>query len=237
MIFDEQVSRKLDNSSFIKKAINTHGNKYDYSLVEYKRYHEKIKIICKIHGEFLQRPSSHINGRGCKKCGRDVCSEKLSKKMTKEQLSILSIDLNNKTMKELETNTGMCDSTIRKIMRKNNICWKSDSYGPICGEISKKFWTSVKIGAKTRNLIFDITPEYVWSLYLKQNKKCSLSGIDISFVKSKKSDRTASIDRTDNRFGYTIDNIQLVHKKINSMKSNMSQKDFIYFCKMVGGNN
>ena len=58
-----------------------------------------------------------------------------------------------------------------------------------------------------------------------------------SFIKSKKSDRTASIDRTDNRFGYTIDNIQLVHKKINSMKSNMSQKDFIYFCKMVGGNN
>lgn len=236
-IFDEQVSRKLDNSSFIKKAINTHGNKYDYSLVEYKRYHAKVKIICKIHGEFLQRPSSHIDGRGCNKCGRKTVSEKLSKKITEEEISVLLLDLNSKTMNELKIDMGMHDQTIRKIMRKNNIKWKSDSYGPMYESISKNFWNNVKSGAKSRNLDFDITPEYIWFMYLKQNKKCSLSGIDIFFGKNKKDETTASIDRIDNNLGYLINNVQIVHKKINAMKSNMSQSDFIYFCKMVGSNN
>jgi G:T-mismatch repair DNA endonuclease (very short patch repair protein) len=54
---------------FIEKAIKIHGDTYDYSLVEYKGWHTKIKIICKIHGEFLQTPHSHLNKKaGCKLC-------------------------------------------------------------------------------------------------------------------------------------------------------------------------
>lgn len=48
----------------------THNNKYDYSLVNYNSYHEKVSIICHKHGVFLQRCSDHINGSGCPKCGR-----------------------------------------------------------------------------------------------------------------------------------------------------------------------
>ena len=47
----------------------THDNKYDYSLVEYVNANQKIKIICKKHGIFEQKPSSHLNGRGCFLCG------------------------------------------------------------------------------------------------------------------------------------------------------------------------
>ena len=50
---------------FIKEAKDIHGDKYDYSLVEYNGAHKKIKIICKIHGVFQQKPSNHTNLKQC----------------------------------------------------------------------------------------------------------------------------------------------------------------------------
>lgn len=54
---------------FISSAIDMNGDKYDYSKVEYKNYHTKLIIICKIHGEFEQKSSHHLKGSGCKLCG------------------------------------------------------------------------------------------------------------------------------------------------------------------------
>lgn len=53
---------------FIKEARKIHGNKYDYSKSEYKGANKKICIICPVHGEFWQRPSTHLNGSECPKC-------------------------------------------------------------------------------------------------------------------------------------------------------------------------
>lgn len=53
---------------FVEKAILKHGNKYDYKAVEYKNCRTKVKIICKVHGEFFQSPSKHLAGQGCPKC-------------------------------------------------------------------------------------------------------------------------------------------------------------------------
>ncbi len=61
-------SLKKNKESFILKAIEVHGNKYDYSKVEYNGNNKKVCIICPEHGEFWQTPSHHINGAGCKKC-------------------------------------------------------------------------------------------------------------------------------------------------------------------------
>lgn len=61
--------------NFIEKARKVHGDKYDYSKVEYKGKDVKVIIICPIHGEFLQTPHNHINGQGCPKCN----SSKLEK--------------------------------------------------------------------------------------------------------------------------------------------------------------
>ena len=60
---------------FIEKSKEIHGNKYDYSLVEYKTDRIKVKIICPDHGIFEQVPYSHISGRGCKKCGGILISK------------------------------------------------------------------------------------------------------------------------------------------------------------------
>lgn len=54
---------------FILKAQGTHGNKYDYSKVNYVNSSTKVTITCSIHGDFEQRPASHVYGIGCKLCG------------------------------------------------------------------------------------------------------------------------------------------------------------------------
>ena len=59
---------KLTTKEFIKKAREVHGDRYDYSKVEYEGTSTKICIICKKHGEFWQTPYSHLNGHGCSKC-------------------------------------------------------------------------------------------------------------------------------------------------------------------------
>ena len=56
---------------FLKDAMKIHGNKYDYSKAEYVDSQTKVVIICPVHGEFTQFPSSHLQGNGCPKCGKD----------------------------------------------------------------------------------------------------------------------------------------------------------------------
>ena len=62
-----------DTNSFIKKASLIFNNKFDYSLVKYKTSANKVKIICPIHGIFLQPPHDHLKSKfGCKKCSYDA---------------------------------------------------------------------------------------------------------------------------------------------------------------------
>ena len=61
-------SKSYGTKEYIKEAKVKHGDKYDYSKVEYVYSQTKIIIICKEHGEFEQTPSSHLQGRGCPTC-------------------------------------------------------------------------------------------------------------------------------------------------------------------------
>ena len=65
----------LSKDEFIKRANEVHGNKYDYSLVNYKDTRTKVEIICKEHGSFLQTPNKHMQGNGCPACGRERTAE------------------------------------------------------------------------------------------------------------------------------------------------------------------
>jgi hypothetical protein len=66
--------------TFIKRAREIHGDKYDYSKVEYKNSKEKVCIICPVHGEFWQTPSNHLMGKGCRQCGLEKRSAERRKK-------------------------------------------------------------------------------------------------------------------------------------------------------------
>lgn len=59
---------KSNNEEFIEKAKIVHGDRYDYSLVEYVNSATKVKIICPEHGVFEQTPNSHLQGKKCPRC-------------------------------------------------------------------------------------------------------------------------------------------------------------------------
>jgi hypothetical protein len=66
---------KYDNlfkttEEFIMEATAIHGERYDYSETIYISARTKVKIRCRNHGEFYQRPFDHLNGCGCRKCNR-----------------------------------------------------------------------------------------------------------------------------------------------------------------------
>jgi len=61
--------RKSTKEEIIILFESIHGNKYDYSKIDYIGSHNKIEIICKKHGSFLQSPNNHSHGSGCPTCG------------------------------------------------------------------------------------------------------------------------------------------------------------------------
>lgn len=82
--------RRLTNEEFIEKAKIVHGNKYDYSLVNYKSRKQKILIGCPIHGWFEQSAGNHLQGQGCRKCASERNDAK--KRFTQEQVIKLFIE-------------------------------------------------------------------------------------------------------------------------------------------------
>ena len=65
---NSNITRTKSLKKFINDSKQIHGNKYDYSMVNYIKSGLNIKIICKEHGIFEQTPSTHLAGYGCAKC-------------------------------------------------------------------------------------------------------------------------------------------------------------------------
>jgi hypothetical protein len=79
----------LTTEQFIKKAKSIHGNKYDYSKVNYIKSYIKVIIICPKHGEFLITPNNHLS----KKAGCSICFG--NKTLTTKQFIIKANDIHN----------------------------------------------------------------------------------------------------------------------------------------------
>ena len=89
----------------------------------------------------------------------------------------------------------------------------------------KKYFARIQSSSKRRGLECTIELQDLINLIDKQNYKCNLSGEDISFDNG-----SVSVDRIDSAKGYTIDNIQCVHRDVNFMKQQYSQERFIDIC-------
>lgn len=111
------------------------------------------------------------------------------------------------------------------------------------GEISGDYWYNHVIRnankSKGRRILeVNITKDYMWNLFLKQDRKCALSGININFPKvHKDKNYNASIDRIDSSLGYIIGNVQWVDKDVNMMKRTYNNEYFINMCKLIAENN
>jgi len=105
-------------------------------------------------------------------------------------------------------------------------------------QISGTYWKRVQADAASRNFVFDIKIEDAWTMFLDQNRKCKLSGLDINFARNYTNTKiqTASFDRIDSSKGYTKDNVQWLHKDINKIKFDLNQNYFIELCQLVTNN-
>lgn len=61
----------IKNQWYIQKFQEVHGSAYEYSKVDYKTAKEKVVIICKEHGSFLQTANTHLKGHGCPACSQN----------------------------------------------------------------------------------------------------------------------------------------------------------------------
>lgn len=84
------LSERQTKSEFVEKARLIHGDKYDYSLVpEDALTSDKVPIVCKEHGVFLQTKNSHLQGQGCPHCPKTCVS--LGEKKVSEWLDMKNI--------------------------------------------------------------------------------------------------------------------------------------------------
>jgi hypothetical protein len=115
--------------------------------------------------------------------------------------------------------------------RKSSYCMKCKMTWRV-GELCSAYWNGVLDGARRRKIEFDIDPEDAYNLFIKQNGKCAISGVDITLQDNLRL-QTASLDRKNSSLAYSIDNVQWVHKEINIMKQSMDDEYFIDWCETI----
>src|ERR1035437_2943806 len=80
--------RKLTTTEFIERATLIHGDKYDYTLVDYKNQDTKVEIICRNDSSFYQRPDHHLAGHDRNRCSGNLGKHiERSKKIAEEFIS------------------------------------------------------------------------------------------------------------------------------------------------------
>lgn len=142
-------------------------------------------------------------------------------------------------VKKVVAQTSLINSGVKscgcskQIKQSANKGWKG------CGKISGGRWAGIKWKAQNRGIAFNVTIEQAWSLFEKQQGKCALTKIDLVFPSKNRltKEGTASLDRIDSSKGYTLENLQWVHKDINWIKNKLTQQRFIELCKSVAQHN
>ena len=214
----------LTIKEFVKRASNKHREKYDYSRSVYKNSYTPILILCPEHGDFYQRPHSHLLGKeGCGECAR----LKL-RSWTEEEERFLVQNYKSK-------GASFCKESLKKSLA--SIRMKAGRLGigmdrnTAYEEIPAKYLYDLHRNARRRNLRVKITAEFIWRLYLAQYRKCALTGWAIGF--DTVSGVTASLDRIDSAKSYIEGNVQWVHKDVNLAKMDFPQEVFVKICRAV----
>lgn len=219
---------KVKIKKLVKKAVIPHGSS---------------TVKCAFCGKEEVVPNSRAIGyKYCsRKCMRNAyISHKVP--MVGERINkweVIDSDIIRKYGRRYVMVKCTCGSGIEKLLpyhhyidKKSKGCCKCSKFftNKGYGDISGSQWGLIKSSALKRNISFDITIEYAWDLFLKQNKCCALSGVELAFaptsMKCDKKYQTASLDRIDSSKGYIVGNVQWVHKDYNIMKNRFSQKYF-----------
>lgn len=155
------------------------GKKRQYFLIECL----KCNLQFKIKGLYFYRDYNH-----CQDCLFKT-SNLVKIGNTYDNLTVIDFKINKNNRKEALCKC-VCGNIVSrrpellsKINMTNNCgCLKRGSYKGV-GDLSQTKFKCLKVNAKTRNLDFKVTKEYLWNLFLNQDKKCIYSKLDIHFGK------------------------------------------------------
>jgi hypothetical protein len=129
-------SQKLKLSDFIDKSNIKHNFKYDYSLTNYKKLKEKVKIICPIHGEFTQIAFNHLIGFGCNLCSnKNISSHEIELKKFIESLGVICESKNKKIIPPLELDIFIPSHNLA--IEFNGLYWHSEEFLPSSYHLNK----------------------------------------------------------------------------------------------------
>jgi hypothetical protein len=128
-------------------------------------------------------------------------------------------------------NNKSCGCIKKNYKGSNRSNWKG------CGGFSSSFICQMRANAKQREIDFNLTVEYLWNLFVKQDYKCAYSGevlkYDFKRHGKKSIDSTLSLDRIDSKKSYQEGNVQWVHKDVNFMKQTLSEERFLELCEKI----
>ena len=158
-----------------------------------------------------------------------VLEQKSTKDSKGRYISILRVQYSCGLVKEVRK-SGIVDGRSKSCRqcssrRKN----KNPGYGELGGSV---IW-HLKKGAKKRNLSWELTPEFLWNLFLEQDQRCALTGVDLHMQRIRTSKITASLDRIDNERGYEKGNVRWVHKRINVMRMDMNDAELLKWSRLL----
>lgn len=174
------------------------------NLTKFSTVEERLKFCkCKLIGTYI----------GCKKKHRFSCGYCGNEFITTPQ-------------KILSKHTKSC-GCLKNKSKENSGYFSKRKGGKY---ISGTYFTSIKQGAKIRNIEFSVSIEMLENILIEQDFKCKLSGRDLVFGYINIQNYTASLDRIDSTKGYIANNVQWVDKQVNMSKQQYNQEDFIKMC-------
>lgn len=116
--------------------------------------------------------------------------------------------------------------------RANSVCRKCVAFRlrKMNGKIPTRWFASARRGARHRGIKWELVIQQVADLYESQKGLCRYSGVPITWDYE---DMTVSIDRIDGAGWYHIDNVQLVHKRVNMLRGTLPEEEFLDWCNKI----
>jgi hypothetical protein len=220
---------KIWSEEHVQYLVNNYADK---SLKEMREYLGRKDECIRVKAHSL----------GLKKNGRDLYpGEKLLKHL-KETGIVINGEYKG-CEEKVEFICPYCGSNFeyfpKVLMSKKKYSCGCVSFGKRLGGeyVSGSYIGQLRRGATSRNMEFNLSSKFLDDLLKKQNFKCALSGLDLTFGYIPTALYTASIDRKNSDIPYIESNVWWVHRDINICKQSFSIERFIEICKTVARNN
>jgi len=166
---------KPTTEGFIEKLKKIHGDKYDYSKVEYKGSFSKVRLICPEHGEFWKTPNSLLQGQGCRKCG--TASAQNKNRMQQEEFIERAKDIHQNKYDYSKVNYINTDTKVCIICPEHGEFWQTPHHhlnGVGCPKCGRNDITEKKLYENVAKIFPDAIRQYRPHFLYNNGKPLSL---------------------------------------------------------------